>query len=690
MNRYGQKAFQLKIFLLVFILVISIPSIEAQNREFVRANFPDDSRGLREARKNVEEGEKYYNLEIYEKALEYFLKAHHFNPENNMLNLRIGECYLATAFKTRAVEYLEKAIRLNVPAREVYYLLGVAYQQNYRFDEALEQFGYYRQVLSPQEAIRERSRIEQRMMECENARKLVESPVRVFIDNPGSNINSEYDDYSAMLSVDGNTMYFTSRRPMGNKPKLDKIDQKYVENIHVSQLQGKQWQPAQPLLGKVNTKTHEATAGISRDGRTLYVYRGDKGGDLFESYWEGDQFGKPKRMSSFFTSKGTQETSIVFTSDGQKAFFISNRPGGLGGKDIWSSFRDEKGRWSEPVNLGATVNTPFDEESLYLSPDNHTLYFSSQGHNTMGGYDIFKTEFRHGSWTKPQNLGHPVNTPGDDLFFVMSPDGKTGFYSSMKPYGYGSSDIYMVTFLGPEKQPELPVVPVPLASIVRPLAHNLMEQQVEVIHIPMTILRGRILDDKEGNPLVAVLELYDNENEMLLAQFTSNAANGEYLISLPGGKNYGISVKADNFLFHSENINISESLVTREIINDIRLKKVEVGETIILNNIFFDTGAASLRAESYVELGILFRLMTENPSLKIEISGHTDNVGSAALNRRISEMRARAVVEFLIARGIASERLSYKGYGFERPIASNDSAAGRQQNRRTEFEIIEK
>jgi outer membrane protein OmpA-like peptidoglycan-associated protein len=308
----------------------------------------------------------------------------------------------------------------------------------------------------------------------------------------------------------------------------------------------------------------------------------------------------------------------------------------------------------------------------------------------MGGYDIFKTEFRNGRWTQPQNLGYPINTPGDDLFFALSPDGKTGYYSTMQAEGYGGSDIYTITFLGPEKPMDFPIQNDFIASVAKPLSHNLMEQEVEVITIPMTILRGRILDDKDDAPLLATLELYDNETEELLAQFNSNPETGDFVISLPGGKNYGISVRADDYLFHSENINISEATVSREIINDIRLKKVEVGETIVLNNIFFDVGAATLRPDSYVEIGVLFRLMTENPSLKIEISGHTDNVGSAAVNQRLSEQRARSVVEVLIERGIARERLTYKGYGFDKPIASNETAEGRQMNRRTEFEIIEK
>ncbi len=667
-------------------------TVSAQNKEFTRAYFPDDSRGLREARRNVREGDRLFEQGggSIVAALDYYLRAAEFNPDNALLNMRIGECYLSTPRVDLSVNYLERAIELNVPTLRVYYLLGKAYQQNYRFDEAIEQFNFYRQSLTPQEAIQQRASIDRRIAECNHAKQLINEPLRVFIDNMGSSVNSEFDDYSPVLSPDGNTLYFTSRRPLGRNPRMDKNDNKYFENIFMTRKVGEQWTTAELLEGRINSRTHEATSGISPDGQTLYVYRGDKGGDLFESHFNKGRWGKLQKLPRALRSRGTQETSIVFTSDGNRVYFVSDRPGGFGGKDIWTSSRNERGRWNEPVNLGSAVNTEYDEESLYLAPDDVTLYFSSQGHNSMGGFDIFRTVFRNGRWARPENLGYPVNSPADDLFFVMGPDDNTAWFSSMRKDNYGGSDIYQITFLGPEKPLFIPVANDFIAAAVRPPNINMMESEMEIISVPMTILRGKVLDDNTEEPLEAVIELYDNETEALLAEFNSAPETGEYIISLPGGKNYAIAVQAEDYLFHSENMNISESDVDREIINDIRLKRVEVGQSIVLNNIFFDTGAAELRPESYAELGILYKLMFENPSLKIEISGHTDNVGSAGLNQRLSERRARSVVDFLIGRGIDPERLTYKGYGFDRPIASNETAEGRQMNRRTEFEIIEK
>ncbi len=679
-------------FLFILVLLDPFSYLGAQNKEFSKAHFSHDKKGLREAKKNLKKGNDLYNegWGNYEKALKYFLEAYQFNPDNARLNMQIGECYLYSAFRDKSIPYLEKAIELNVNTLEVFFLMGVAYQQNYMFDKAIDQFRFYRQSLSPQEIIQQKNRIDKRISECENAIQMVQSPQRVFIDNLGEKVNSEYDDYSPVFSPNGAQMYFTTRRPVGKKNKVDEVDHKYYENIMVSQKRGEHWTEATLLPGRINSKSHDAIAGTSTDGNSMFVYRGEKGGDLYVSRFKKDKWSKPKKLPAPFSVKGSQETSIVFSSDGRQAFFISERSGGYGGKDIWTSQKNEKDKWEDAVNLGSTINTEFDEISIFLAEDDVTLYFSSQGHNSMGGMDIFKTEFRNGRWTQPENLGHPINTPGDDMFFVLEPKGEKAFYSAIKPDNLGGSDIFMITFLGPEKRQSSPALNDFIAHHTKPLDYNLMENQVDVPVIPMTILKGKILDSQNQNPVNAIIELYDNETEELLAEFTNNNETGEYLISLPGGKNYGISVNAEDYLFHSENLKVAENDIAREIINNINLKRVEVGESIVLNNIFFDTGSYKLSRESYVELGILIKLLTDNPSIKIEVSGHTDNVGSAAVNKRISEQRAKAVVDFLIERGIDASRLTFKGYGFDKPVASNDNEEGRQMNRRTEFEVIEK
>ncbi len=303
----------------------------------------------------------------------------------------------------------------------------------------------------------------------------------------------------------------------------------------------------------------------------------------------------------------------------------------------------------------------------------------------MGGFDIFKTEWVDGKWSNPVNLGYPINTPEDDVFFTMATSGQRGYYSSKKKDGFGGHDLYIITFLGAAK----PMLLSPgelLLAYTEPSALPKPEAAIE----QNTTLSGNILDAATQVALQATIEIVDNSKNELMASFESNSTTGAYLISLQPGKNYGISVNKQDYLFHSENFDIPEDAVAKQIKKDILLKKVEVGTRIVLNNIFYDFNKATLRPESEAELDRLYKLLNENPTLKIEISGHTDNVGSASYNQKLSESRAKSVVNYLLDKGIDKTRLTFKGYGFNRPVAGNDTEDGRQQNRRTEFEILDK
>lgn len=679
-----------KRFFVMALLVATAYIAPAQNVEFTRSAFPSNPNGLREATRNLRTGEKLFfqgggrTLE----SIDHLLKAHAFNPNNGRLNYLIGQALLQTVDYPQAVEYLERALALNHPDPEVYFFLGESYHMIKNFQKAIENYAAFRQQLLPQELALRRELIDKRVAQCQHGISLVASPARVYIDNLDSGINSTYDDYSPKLLPGEEQMYFTSRRPLESKASIDRVDYKYFENILIAEKIDGQWQVTGHAGSTLNRRNHSAVAAISHNGLTMIVYNGSKGGDLFLAEYKKDRWSKPSRLRNGINSRH-QETSAALSTDGNTLYFISDRPGGYGGKDIWYTTKDQRGRWHEPLNLGPVVNTEYDEEGLYLTPDGETLYFSSKGHNSMGGYDIFSTSYANGRWNDPINLGYPINSPANDLFFRPTADGKTAYFSSVRAGGLGGSDLYKVTFMGPEKPVINQMQHEPIASRARPNLGIFLDQTTPPIP-PMTLLRGRVLNDETGEPLLANIELYDNEKEELLATFATNPETGAYFISLPGGRNFGISVQAEDFLFHSENINITETGAFTEIINDIRLKRVEVGTTIVLRNIFFDTGSASLRPESYAELGVLYKLLEDNPRIKIEISGHTDNVGSAALNQRLSQDRAKAVVNFLTERGIDSERLTFKGYGFSRPVATNDTPEGRQLNRRTEFEIIEK
>ncbi|HXP49885.1 MAG TPA: OmpA family protein, partial [Bacteroidia bacterium] len=349
--------------------------------------------------------------------------------------------------------------------------------------------------------------------------------------------------------------------------------------------------------------------------------------------------------------------------DGRTLYFVSDRPGGLGGRDIYVCTRDSAGHWGAATNLGAPINTAEDEEGVFIHPDGKTLYFSSKGHGGFGGYDIFRSDFINGAWSEPVNLGEPINTPDDDVFFVLGADGKTGFYSSSRKGGMGEQDIYQVTFT--------------------PIKVNKKNSWPR-----LTLLKGVVIDEVTSKPVEATIEITDIEKKTLVTKLTSNSSTGNFMVSLPAGKNYGINVSAPGYLFHSENFNLPDTAAYNEVNLVIKLKKLEVGKNIVLNNIFYDFDKATLKDESTSELDKMIKLMNENPALKVEIASFTDSKGKDDYNMRLSQARAQSVVDYLISKGIDKARLVAKGYGKENPIASNDTDEGRQQNRRTEFKVL--
>ena len=306
----------------------------------------------------------------------------------------------------------------------------------------------------------------------------------------------------------------------------------------------------------------------------------------------------------------------------------------------------------------------------------------------MGGFDIFKSTLNNGEWSEPENLGFPINTVGEDVSFILSANGKKGYYSSSNVGGKGDKDIYVITFLVPEKEGVLNTEDNLLAGITKPIREKVIEPEIEIRENQLTILKGIISDAITQEPLEASIEIWDNERNESIGLFDSNSKTGKYLLSLPSGVNYGIAVRFKGYLFNSENIVIPASAEYQVIYKNIELKKLDVGSKIVLRNIFFDTAKDSLRSESYAELDRLAKLLNEYKNLRIEISGHTDNVGSAKYNQLLSQRRAKAVVGYLILEGIDYMRLEYAGYGFDQTIATNDTEEGRQMNRRTEFKIL--
>jgi outer membrane protein OmpA-like peptidoglycan-associated protein/tetratricopeptide (TPR) repeat protein len=676
--------------LLLAAILFGLSGSQGQSVEFSKYNFPNHRQALSNALDHIKAGDKYYEEGpgVYQLAIAAYMKAQEFNPNNALLNYKIGRCWLEANDKTEAIRYLRRAIELDerisldMEYNNVHLLLATALHKDYQFDQAIEHYKKHKNKLTPEYLAQEAELIDKYISECQTAKVMVSNPERVFVDNMGEMVNSAYPDYRPLVQPEENMIIFTSSRENTTGQKRAD-DSYYYEDIYATYYEDGNWTIPENSYD-LNSNNHDATAGISSDGSILYIYKSAGGNNLFESYLSGDIYNYPEKMDNKI-NQGLKQSSASLTFDKTTLYFTTIREEGYGGQDIYVARKDMKDRWMEPMNIGATINTPYDEEGVFISPDGQSLYFSSKGHKGMGGFDIFRSDYVDGKWSNPINLGHPINTPEDDVFFTMGLNGQRGYYSSKKKDGYGSHDLYMITFLEAAKPLRVYRENVLFAYNSKGIAPALaprIEQN--------TVLQGFILDETTLQPVQATIEITDNSKSQLLASFESNNSTGSYLITLKPGINYGITVSCPEYMFHSENFNIPDDAEARKIKKDILMKKMEVGASMVLNNIFFDFNKATLRPESVTELDRVTSLMEDTPSLKIEISGHTDNIGSAPYNQKLSKERARSVVDYLLRKGIAADRMHFKGYGMDQPIADNSTEEGRQQNRRTEFKILEK
>ncbi len=683
--------------LLLFLLTLSVnfTRVFSQDIEFSRENFKDKKDELKEALKNIEKGDVFLNLEPYyfKNAIPFYLEAYKLNPNNSVLNYHLGKSYLYSNFKDKAIDYLEKAVQLNPQvAPDIHLYLGMGYHIDMQWDKSIEAFNKHLAILHPKDESGVREEIQIALKQCTFGKEIAAHPVRVKIDNVGAGINSPYPDYSPVISADESIMLFTSRRPETTGGGMDPLINEPFEDIYLAERANGVWGQAKNMGTNVNTDGHDSNCGLSADGQKFLIYKDVNRGDVFISELEGVEWSKPARLNKNINTD-FHESSSCFSPDGNVIYFVSDKPeGGFGGRDIYKSTKDNKGKWGEAVNLGSVINTALDEEGVYLHPDGKTLYFSSKGHTSMGGYDVFKSIFDENLqvWTTPQNIGYPINTTDDDVFFTVSASGKHAYYSSIRPGGFGEKDVYLITFLGEEKRIS-PVTEVPVISKVSDsIKEEVAPKKLEVQEAQLTLLKGLILDENTKQPIAATIEIIDNEKNEVIASFKSNSVTGKYLVSMPAGKNYGISVHKEDYLFHSENFDLPKSSEYQEVEKVITLKNIAVGNSIVLKNIFFDFNKSTLRNESENEIQQLVKLLTDVPTMKIEISGHTDNRGSDEYNKNLSNLRAKAVFDRLIASGIDISRLTYVGFGEEKPIATNDTEEGRQLNRRTEFKVLAK
>ncbi|MCR9173328.1 MAG: OmpA family protein [bacterium] len=684
------------------LLLFVVFGIQAQNVEFTKDNFKNNKDGLKAAIKSIEAGDEYFEgpQVMWKEAIPLYQEANDFNPNNAMLNYKLGACYLHSMNRGEALQYLEKAYQLNPSVEaQLNYFLGQAYHLQYEFDDAIKFYSKYQSAVINNPDPWYREDLQMRIQQCYNGKKIIEEPIRVFIDNLGPSINTKYNEYGAVISADESVIIFTARRNTSTGGKIDPMLNENFEDLYISYKNPDgSWTPSENLGENVNSKDHDAVSAVSADGQRVIIYLGreNNAGDLYECTLDGDVWSKPESLGKNVNTKDYHESSACYSPDGNTIYFVSNKPGGIGDHDIYMTQKDEKGKWGPATNLGTVINTKYDEEGVYMHPDGKTLYFSSKGHTSIGGYDIFKTVYDEAKqeWSQPVNIGYPVNTADDDVFFVISADGKHGYFtSSNQPESKGGRDLYVITFLGPEKPMVLNNEDNLLAEATAPIKERVIAPVVEVKEAQLTILKGVISDFLSKAPLEAFIEIVDNAANKTIATFKSNSKSGRYLVSLPAGKNYGIAVKKDGYLFHSENFDIPATAAFQEVEKNIELKQLAVGSKIVLRNIFFDLDKATLRAESTAELQRLIKLMNDVPTLNIELGGHTDSRGSDSYNMDLSKRRAKAVVDYLTENGIDASRLKWEGYGETQLVNGcsngvNCSDEDHQANRRTEFKVL--
>ncbi|GAC1300135.1 MAG: hypothetical protein NVSMB24_00020 [Mucilaginibacter sp.] len=601
---------------------------------------------------------KYYALaaqsldeHLYEVAVGQLQKAIHADDKFVEAHLQLGDIFRQMRKHKQAVEQFRDVIQLSPDfSSTVYIKLGDEEISDGQYADAqqhLEKYLSYPNI-TPQGNMHAKKLI----ADCKFSIQALQHPVPFKPVNMGPEINTADDEYLPVATADEGELIFT--RKIAN-------NEDFYKSLKIN---GK-WQRATYLSDQINTPEYnEGAQSISQDGKYLFFTgcnRPDGLGrcDIYIAQKKGNDWGKPFDLAPPINTAGWESQPSI-SADGRTLYFVSNRKGGYGGYDIWKSTITSNG-WGEPENLGPNINTSFDEQSPFIHPDDSTLYFSSNGWPGMGGKDLFVSRLgKDGKWQKPENMGYPINSSGDENGLSVTANGAFAFFSSNNLNGYGGYDIY--TF-------ELP--------------RNLRPHLV-------TYVKGKVLDVKTKVPLEAAVEIIDLQKNQPVYQDYSDPLQGSFLATLTAGKNYGLNISKSGYLFYSENF----SLVGHETKNpfniSVLLQPIEIGNKVVLNNIFFDTNKFDLKPESIAELQKLVEFLTVNPTVHIEISGHTDNVGNDQLNQTLSENRAKAVYEYLIASQVNPARLVFKGYGKTQPVAPNSSEDGRKKNRRTEFMIIAK
>ncbi|MCU0445908.1 MAG: OmpA family protein [Microscillaceae bacterium] len=641
-----------KSILLCFIILI-FNQLYAQNKYTTSS---------KKAIKLYEEADELLKNRRFKEATGKLLKATEVDDKFAEAHYKLAATYQLFQQDEEALKYYKKTAEVapdNEKFKGAYYNLCLSYMSKGDYANA-QATGEKFMAMKPT-VPKYIEQVKKVIADCQFAQEAIKKPLEFKPVALSAPLNQLYLQYFPALTGDQKTIIFTGRdKPISNMPDSD-------ENLYESTFAEGTWSRPKSISNKINSPENEGTASISADGKTLVFTSCDQRGgrknfgqcDLFISRKVGNEWSDPINLGVNVNSTAW-ESQPSLSADGKTLFFISNRGGGKGGRDIWVSRLGDDAKWSLAENLSA-INTAMNEVSPFIHPNGKTLFFSSEGYPGLGGKDLFKTELVNKEWTTPQNLGYPVNTYEDQLALFISADGKKGYYSVEKlENGMVKSSVLHI-FDVPQE-----IAPTQKSNFVK----------------------GIVYDSKSKQKLEAKIDLFDLAEKSRAASVSSDAQNGSYLLVLNQGAEYALEVHRKGYAFKSLTFNYTEGKDIEPLEIDIALDPISQGTIFRLNNIFFDYNKYEIKEKSKTELDELVKFMQENTEVRGEISGHTDNIGVAEANMTLSLNRAKAVYDYLLQAGIDAKRLTFKGYGATKPDASNDTDEGRARNRRIEFKIL--
>ncbi|MEQ8361112.1 MAG: OmpA family protein [Cytophagales bacterium] len=634
-------------FLIVF-LFFSL-SIKAQDKDALHTSSAKAERYYQKAQSEASRR----NYKLAQQLLDEAIKKDDQFVEAYFLK---GIIYNSYGERETAFKMYEKVIALEPDDRKfrkAHFFVGMEEFENGNYENAKNAFQKYLFLIPGDK--RSKAITEEKIKNCDYAMDPAHRSDQIKPERLDEVLNKFQYQYFPVLTADQEYIFFTAR------------DDISTEDIFVSRFYDGKWVDPQSISPVINTPAYnEGTCTVSGDGRMIvFTSCNSPGGrgrcDLYIAFRSGNKWTKPNNMGLNVNSK-YWDSQPSLSADGRHLYFSSDRPGGKGRMDIWVSSRDNLGRWSPARNVGAPINTSGEEFSPVLHPSNKALYYATNGYDGFGGLDLFYSLKEDGKWSKPENLGAPINTWKDEVAFFVAADGKTAYYSTNEKDEKGArSFIYRLDL---------------------PARLQLKNKSYS--------LKGTVYDKETKKKLRAQIDLIDLETDETEQSVSSDPSNGEYLIVLTEGAEYGLFVSREGYLFESLNFNLKDSDASGKLNIDIALTPINVNASTIMNNIFFDFGKASLRSSSIPELEKLIDFLRINENVRIEIGGHTDNIGSIEDNQKLSEDRAKAVRDFLVGHKVPLDRLSFKGYGESKPVADNNSEENRQRNRRIEFTVLTK